>query len=257
MHAVNVSQIVVSAINFLAALLFGMLGVGAAPVFIVTIQSLGYATVATVFPLAILLNAINSGVALIPFARGKRVDWRNGGALSVVAGVLAFLGAYLASYVPVRVLLYALVIVLAFLGVRTLMMASRTEPDTQPRFSRIMLIGGPAAALAGFFGGLLAIGGGGILAPFLLIIGYEMKRASGTTALVATVASVAGFLGFVAHASIPVGFLLVSILFISVGSIIGALFAVKVAKPSGLRLLLGLVILASALRLLMRILNLA
>lgn len=251
------SHVVVSVINFLAALLFGMLGVGAAPVFIATIQSLGYATVATVFPLAILLNAINSGVALVPFARGRRVDWRNGGTLSAVAGLFAFLGAYLASYVPVRDLLYALVIVLAFLGVRTLMMVRRTEPDEQPHPRRILLIGVPAAALAGFFGGLLAIGGGGILAPFLLIIGYEIKRASGTTALVATVASVAGFLGFAVHASIPVDFLIVSMLFISVGSIIGALFAVKVAKPSWLRVLLGVIILASAVRLLMRILNLA
>jgi uncharacterized membrane protein YfcA len=253
----NVSHIIVSVINFLAALLFGMLGVGAAPVFIATIQSLGYATVATVFPLAILLNAINSGFALIPFAQGKRVDWRHGGILSIVAGVFAFLGAYLASYVPLRILLYALVIVLAFLGIRTLTMARRAEPEKQPHPRKIVLIGVPAAALAGFFGGLLAIGGGGILAPFLLIIGYEMKQASGTTALVATVASLAGFLGFIVHANIPVGFLIVSILFISVGSIIGALFAVKVAKPSWLRLLLGLIILASALRLLMRVLNLA
>jgi uncharacterized membrane protein YfcA len=251
------SQITVSIINFLAAVLFGMLGVGAAPVFIATIQSLSYATVATVFPLAILLNGINSGFALIPFSRGKRVDWRHGGILSLVAGIFSFLGAYLAAYVPVRILLYALVIILAFLGLRTLTMASRPEPEKMPDSRKIALIGGPAAALAGFFGGLLAIGGGGILAPFLLMIGYEMRRASGTTALVATVASFAGFLGFVVHASIPVGFLIVSILFISVGSIVGALFAVKVAKPSWLRLTLGAVILASALRLLLRILNLA
>lgn len=252
---INLAQIIVSAINFIAALLFGMLGVGAAPVFIVTIQGLGYATVATVFPLAILLNGINSGFALIPFARGKSVDWRNGAILSVSAGVFAFLGAFLTAYVPLKILLWALVIVLAFLGVRTLMMVKRTEPEELPPTRRIMLIGVPAAALAGFFGGLLAIGGGGILAPFLLIIGYKMKQASGTTALVATVASFTGFLGFIAHASIPVDFLIVSILFISVGSIIGALFAVKVAKPSWLRLLLGLVILASALRMLMTLIK--
>jgi uncharacterized membrane protein YfcA len=249
------AHLIASAINFVAALLFGMLGVGAAPVFIVTMQGLGYATVATVFPLAILLNGINSGFALIPFARGRSVDWQRGSLLAIVAGVLSFLGAYLAAYVPERVLLWALVVVLAALGLRTLMLVRRSEPETPPPTRRVMLIGLPAAAFAGFFGGMLAIGGGGILAPFLLIIGYRMKLASGTTAYVATVASAAGFLGFVAHASIPLDFLVLSVVVISVASLIGALLAVRVVRPSWLRVLLGLVILVSALRILLNLIK--
>jgi hypothetical protein len=70
----STTHVIVHTINFIASSLFGMLGVGAAPVFIATIQSLGYITVATVFPLAILLNGINSGFELIPFSRGKSVD---------------------------------------------------------------------------------------------------------------------------------------------------------------------------------------
>jgi len=95
---------------------------------------------------------------------------------------------------------------------------------------------------------LLAIGGSGILAPFLLIIGYKMKRASVTTALVATIARLAGFLGFVAHAHISAAFLIESIVVIFVGSIIRALLGVKVVKPSWLRMVLGLIISASALK---------
>jgi uncharacterized membrane protein YfcA len=250
---INLAQVIVSAINFVAAFLFGMLGVGAAPVFIPAIQSLGYATVATVFPLAILLNGINSGFALIPFARGKSVDWRNGAFLAIAAGIFAFLGAYLTAYVPLKILLWALVIVLAFLGIRTLMMSGKADPESRPAEGRILLIGLPAAAFAGFFGGLLAIGGGGILAPFLLIIGYKMKQASGTTAFVATVASLAGFLGFIAHAVIPIGFLVVSIIVISVASVLGAWLTMKVAKPSWLRILLGVIILVSALRMLINL----
>ncbi len=244
----NIAHLIAHIVNFIAALLFGMLGVGAAPVFIVTLQSLGFATVATVFPIAILLNGVNSGFALIPFSRGKSVDWSNGSILSIPAAVFSFLGAYLAAYVPVHILLYALVIVLAILGIRTLIMVKRKEPEEDPDKKKIMTIGIPAAAFAGFFGGLLAVGGGGILAPFLLIIGYKMKKAAGTTALVATVASFAGFLGFAAHANIPVVFLIESIVIISVGSILGALLAMKIAKPSWLRLILGIIILISALR---------
>lgn len=250
----NVAHIIVHVINFIGAMLFGMLGVGAAPVFIATVQSLGYATVTTVFPIAILFNGVNSGFALIPFSRGKSVDWNNGLILSVAAAIFSFLGAYLAAFVPVRILLYALILVLGFLGIRTLMMAKRKEPEDEPERRKVMMIGIPAAAFAGFFGGLLAVGGGGIIAPFLLIAGYKMKRASGTTALVATVASFAGFLGFAAHADIPTGFLIESIVLISIASIIGALLAMKVAKPSWLRVTLGMIILLSALRMLAKIL---
>ena len=111
-----VLNVIAIAVNFLAAMLFGMLGVGAAPVFIPTIQSLGYGIVATVFPLAILLNGINSGFALVPFAKARSVDWRGGAAMSIVAAVMAFTGAYFAPEIPARTLLYFLVAVLFLLN---------------------------------------------------------------------------------------------------------------------------------------------
>lgn len=85
------SSLLVTIINFLAALIFAMLGVGAAPVFIPTIQSLGYSLVVTVFPLAILLNGINSDFAMIPFAKARSVDWRMGTVISIIAAIFASL----------------------------------------------------------------------------------------------------------------------------------------------------------------------
>lgn len=68
----------------------------------------------------------------------------------MAAAVFSFIGAYLAVFVPVRILLYALVLVLRFLGIRTLMMVKRKEPVDEPDRNRIMAIGIPAAAFAGF-----------------------------------------------------------------------------------------------------------
>jgi len=59
----------------------------------------------------------------------------------------------------------------------------------------------------------------------------------------------------VAHASIPLDFLVLSVVVISVASLIGALLAVRVVKPSWLRVLLGLVILVSALRILLNLIK--
>ena len=58
-----------------------------------------------------------------------------------------------------------------------------------------------------------------------------------------------------AHASIPLDFLVLSVVVISVASLIGALLAVRVVKPSWLRVLLGLVILVSALRILLNLIK--
>lgn len=137
-------------VNFLAALLFGMLGVGAAPVFIPTIQSLGYGIVATVFPLAILLNGINSGFAMVPFARAHSVDWRRGGLMSVAAGIFAFTGAYFAAYIPSRTLLYFLVAVLILLAGWTFARVRREGAQAGPNDRRVALVGLPASVAEAF-----------------------------------------------------------------------------------------------------------
>ncbi|MEM0150945.1 MAG: sulfite exporter TauE/SafE family protein [Thermoplasmata archaeon] len=241
--------IIVTIINFFGALLFGMLGVGAAPVFISTFQSLHYGIVATVFPLAILLNGINSGFALIPFAKAKSVDWNKGMILSIIAAIFAFFGAYFAIYIPERILLYFLVGVLIILGIWTISKI-KIESNSMPNRKKVGLIGIPSSAFSGFIGGLLAIGGGGILVPFLLMSGYKTKLASGTTSLVATFASIAGFFGFLSHAIVPLDVLFYSIIVIAIASILGALLSIKIAKPSWLRFLLSLILLVSAIKIL-------
>ncbi|MEL9915089.1 MAG: sulfite exporter TauE/SafE family protein [Thermoplasmatales archaeon] len=240
--------IIATIINFFGSLLFSMLGVGAAPVFIASLQTLGYGIVATVFPLAILLNGINSGFALIPFAKASNVDWHRGALLSIVAAALAFTGAYFAVDIPERTLLYFLAAVLLILSAWTFARVRIESKSARPSSRKVALIGVPASAFAGFIGGLLAIGGGGILVPFLMMSGYNTKNASGTTALVATVASAAGFLGFLSHAVIPLDILLYSTVTIAIASIIGALLSVKIAKPSWLKIILGLILLGSAMK---------
>ncbi len=159
-----------------------------------------------------------------------------------------FTGAYFAADVPGRTLMYFLAAVLILLSAWTFARVKREGSYARPGVRRAVLIGAPASAFAGFVGGLLAIGGGGILMPFLLISGYNTKNASGTTALVATVATIAGFLGFISHAAIPLDLLLYSIVAIAIASVLGAYLSIKRAKPSWLKLLLGLILLASAIK---------
>ncbi|WP_054857810.1 sulfite exporter TauE/SafE family protein [Vulcanisaeta sp. JCM 16159] len=241
-----IASVIVQLVNFLAALLFGMLGVGAAPVFIASMEGLGYSVISTIFPLAILLNGINSGFASIPFIKTRNVDWKYGSLLSVAAGIAAFTGAYYAFMVPVKVIMYLLVAVLLILSAWVILNVKREGVSIEAK--RVFSAGLPGAIFAGFIGGLLAIGGGGIMMPFLLISGYNTKKAAGTTAIIATVASFAGFAGFVMHSFIPLNFLILSASLVAIASVIGAFLSIKLAKPSWLRMLLALILLVSALR---------
>ena len=51
--------------------------------------------------------------------------------------------------------------------------------------------------------GLLGIGGGFLVGPILLALGYPVKQAAATTALVVTFSSISGFAGYVAQGQFP------------------------------------------------------
>ena len=61
------------------------------------------------------------------------------------------------------------------------------------------IIGLGVGAFAGFAGGLLGIGGGFIIAPILMWMGYKTKEAAATTAFVVTFSSFSGYLGHMAE----------------------------------------------------------
>lgn len=56
--------------------------------------------------------------------------------------------------------------------------------------------GSVIGGIAGFLGGLLGVGGGGIISPALIMLGYEPKKVAATTALVVFFSSLSGFLTY-------------------------------------------------------------
>lgn len=57
-----------------------------------------------------------------------------------------------------------------------------------------MAIGGIVGGFAGFMGGLLGLGGGFIIAPMRMEMGYPTKEAAATTAFIVTFSSFQVFL---------------------------------------------------------------
>ena len=114
-----------------------------------------------------------------------------------------------------------------------------------------MLWGSLISGLAGFLGGMLGIGGGFLISPLLLWIGYRTKEAAATTAYIVTFSSFSGFLGHVGHMVINPVLLMVTVGAVIVASLLGSTFMAQKAKPQWVKTLYGVLLLGIAIKLFM------
>lgn len=241
--------LVVSLIILLASFLFAMLGLGGGMVYVPVLKWAGFPVKEVAIPLGLLLNGLNTLLALIPYARNRLVDWKGGLAMAAAAFVLAPLGAYTAQYVPVRTLLILFAVAVLFAAFRMLLFARRPEPESIMSFAKRSVIGGLVGGFAGFVGGMLGLGGGFIIAPILMWMGYRTKEAAATTAFVVTFSSLSGYLGHVAEGRMNWPLTIVVVVAVIIGSQLGGTFMSTKAKPRWVKQLYALVLLAIAIKL--------
>jgi uncharacterized membrane protein YfcA len=239
----------VALLIFAVSAVFAMLGLGGGMLYVPIFHWLGFGLTSLVIPLGLLLNGLNTLIALIPYGRKGLVDWTGGLPMALVALLFAPLGAMLAPRLPARLLLLLFAAAVFAAAVRTLLTAGQPEPAQPAPTARRALVGTLVAALAGFAGGLLGIGGGFIIGPLLMWAGYETKRAAATTAYVVTFSSFSGFLGHAGHMTVDLPLLLVAVGAVVLASLLGSWFMANRAKPAWVRWFYGLLLLAVAVRL--------
>ena len=249
------SYIIVFFIIFLASFLFAMLGLGGGMVYVPVLKWAGFPVKEVAIPLGLLLNGLNTLLALIPYARNKLVDWKGGMAMAAAAFLVAPLGAHIAQYVPVRTLLILFAIAVLMAAFRMLLLARQPEPDVIMTFKKRSVIGGFVGGFAGFMGGMLGLGGGFIIAPILMWMGYRTKEAAATTAFVVTFSSLSGYLGHMAEGHMNWPLTIVVVIAVIIGSQLGGTFMSTKAKPRWVKQLYAMVLLAIALKLILGVIS--
>lgn len=108
---------------------------------------------------------------------------------------------------------------------------------------------------AGFIGGMLGLGGGFIIAPILMMMGYKTKEAAATTAFVVTFSSFSGYLGHVSQGHINWPLTMVVVLAVIIGSQLGGLYMTQKAKSKQVKVVYAVVLLLIATKMVYGILS--
>lgn len=240
---------IVALVIFLASFLFAMLGLGGGMVYVPVLKWAGFSVKDVAIPLGLLLNGLNTLLALIPFARKKLVDWKGGMAMAVAALVFAPIGAYLAKYVPTDSLMIVFAIAVIIAAIRMIWTSKQAEPEEKMPLLQRSLIGSGVGAFAGLIGGLLGIGGGFIIAPILMWMGYKTKEAAATTAFVVTFSSFSGYLGHAASGNMNWTLTIIVVLAVIIASQLGASFMSNKAKPKMVKQIYAIVLIGIAIKL--------
>lgn len=146
------------AVILLASFLFAMLGLGGGMVYVPVLKWAGFPVKEVAIPLGLLMNGLNTLLALIPFSRQKLVDWKGGLVMAAAAFIFAPAGAYLSQFVPADALIIAFAVAVLAAAIRMLFFAKQSEPEEMMAMQKRSIIGGGVGAFAGSMRGALAVG---------------------------------------------------------------------------------------------------
>ncbi len=212
------TPIVAAALVFAFTTVLTIAGVGSAFIVIPTFYWLGV-PLTEAMAIGLLLNAISMTFASVNYIRYKLVMFRTAVPIIMLAVVFSPLGAWSTRFLPKNALILAFVIFLVFAASMMLFYKPGKKEEGQSSGGKELKTGVGLGIGAGYLGGLLGVGGGNIIVPVLVWLGFDPKKAAATTAFIVVFSSLAGFFGHAAMGTINWNLLA----FTAVGSVAGAL----------------------------------
>jgi uncharacterized membrane protein YfcA len=175
----------------IVAFLYASVGHGGASGYL-ALMSLFAFPVTVMKPAALVLNILVSAISFYFYYREKKFEWNLFYPFAVTSVPFSFLGGMLTVQSHYYKLILATVLMVAVL--RLLGMFGKGPAETKPINIPLALFIG---AVIGFLSGMIGIGGGIILSPVILLLGWgNMKQTAAVSALFIFVNSISGLFGF-------------------------------------------------------------
>ena len=196
-------------------------------------------------PTALLLNIFVAGIAFFAFKKRGHFKWKLFYPFALASVPFAFLGGYLVVDAAIYKKILAVLLIFSILKMLGII------GNENVKFKEIKLWQGLAVgSVIGFFSGMIGIGGGIILSPIILLMGWgRMKETAAVSALFIFVNSVAGMSGYLIKGSSvsSYSFLLVGVALI--GGIAGAYYGSGKMNNMQLRYMLAVVLIIASVKL--------
>jgi len=237
------TDIILTALIFVAALLFSSVGHAGASGYLAAMALVGISP-AMMKPAALTLNILVAVIATTKYCRVGAYSWHLFWPFALASIPLAYLGGTLT--LPGHIYKPLVGAVLIYAAWRSFSTAHQPAQviTARPHISMLLLAG----AALGFLSGLTGVGGGIFLSPLLLFFRWaEVKIISGIAAAFILVNSVAGLLGVLASApTFPSALPYWAVAAIA-GGFIGAEYGSKrLANPTIQRILAVVLVIAGA-----------
>jgi hypothetical protein len=243
-------DILISVISFVAAFIFSLGGVGAAIILIPILVSLGI-PINVAKPVGLFYNTVSLTGASINNIKNKRLDFKTGIPIIIASFLFAIVGAYVSKFIPNKIILFLFIGFLLFSGFMFLFHKKKNQDNyrNDTPYLRLTLIG----TIAGLFSGMLGIGGGGIISPLMLMLGFNPKKITAITAFVVPFSSFSGFLTYWAMGSINWHILIIASVAGIAGATLGTIFMQKKLNPNTVKKILAVILLIMAVKLIFKI----
>lgn len=203
---------------------------------------------------ALLLNCLSMSFASVTFIRNKLVVFQTALPVLIVASIVSPMGAFCTQFVSRDSLLWLFTGFLIFAGSMMLLF----KPPAQESFYTLkqqLLVGVLIGAAAGYIGGLLGVGGGNLIVPALIWMGFEPRKAAATSGFIVIFSSLSAFLGHVLLGNVNLPLLGISAFASVGGGLLGAWLLSFKLKGSQVKNVIGLVLYIIAIKMIWGLLS--
>ena len=233
-------EVILYGLFFLVAFLYASVGHGGASGYLALMALLGFSST-VMKPTALLLNVMVSIIAFISFYRAKH--FRATLLWPLIAASIPF--AYLGSVIPVSEALYKKILgVVLLLSIIRLVMDSSEKPlSPAPRWYVLFTIG----AGIGLVSGMIGMGGGILLSPILLLMGWSnQKQTAAISSIFIFLNSMAGIAGQLKTGFPLSGQILGIVIVVLAGGWLGAYTGAEKLKSKNMKYILAAVLVLAA-----------
>ena len=241
--------IIIAVITYLLSTFFAMGGVGSAIALVPLLHWTGIEFIASK-AIGLFVNTSSTSMATIMNIKRKTLNIKFALPLAISLTLSSPVGAYLSKYIEERYVKFLFLIFLIVSG--TLLLIQKRERKYNYKSPWILVLLG---ASVGVISGLLGVGGGGLLMPVLILLGYDAKEMAIAISFVLPFSTFSAFLTYLAITHLDVVLLLVTTIAALAGGFTGNYIMHYKLNQRHIKIIIAIMLYLIALKMLINLLS--